>query len=80
MDADVILSPGSVALIDRYARGLRHHQRDPFRHAVVSRLRGQPTYGAVEAAIQMTLGARSLFTCDAAPTERKEIDHATTSP
>jgi hypothetical protein len=71
MTPDVILSAMMYRLIERYAHTLPPAERPMFRHAVLDRLRGQPSVPAVEAAISATLGARPLFMLAADSTATK---------
>jgi hypothetical protein len=66
MKPSVRLTAAQYRLLGRHARMLPPAERDMFCHSVVSRLRGEPTLAAVEAACIAALDLRPMFMCDSA--------------
>ena len=66
MKPDVRLTAAQYQLIERHAAALSPHERDTYRHAVVSRLCGEPTDYAVSTACNVIMDARPAFMCTAA--------------
>ena len=63
MKPDVCLSAKQFQLIEQHARSLPYRERDSFKHAVVSRLCGEPSDHAVSIACNMVMDTRPAFMC-----------------
>jgi hypothetical protein len=66
MKPDVRLTAAQYRLIERHAAALSPRERDSYKHAVVSRLCGEPSDHAVLAACNVVMDARPAFMCAAA--------------
>ena len=60
---DVTLTASQYRLIEQHARSLPYPERASFRHSVLHRLRGEPSWLAIETAISVVLERRPLFMC-----------------